>query len=461
MSSYFIESFKITKLWGYHDINLSFSNDVNILIGPNASGKTTILNSLHSILSLDLLSLLNVNFAQAEIKLGEFEGKSVQTVKVDFADRVLKLSLGEKEHEIDIDEMEDLFGRRLAHLPLSPERGNVVRKMSPRQLVRGRIVPEELYDELTALVPIVWLPVSRLPIPEEEAERYTRTDLVESVDVRLDELLDELSHYHSRLNTQLSERYKKFEHQVLLEMLYNKEHDQLDSLSFSLPTQAEKDQLLGAFEAAELLDEQMRIRIDEHFAAAEKVSKRIGENPTVLEGEDALVLSLIGRTKAMVEYAGELEKDRERIFAPLRLYEETVNSFLNEKSVEVDADGKLKIQSSSSLAVNRPHHLRWRDKPLLWKGKRLLWQRNAFVPSLLSSGEKQILILLTQALLRVDEPVVYIADEPELSLHVLWQEKLLKSLVSISGQIQVIVATHSPDIVGGFMDKIIDLGRKS
>ena len=82
-------------------------------------------------------------------------------------------------------------------------------------------------------------------------------------------------------------------------------------------------------------------------------------------------------------------------------------------------------------------------------------------PGSLSSGEKQILILLTEALLRVDEPVVYIADEPELSLHVTWQEKLLESLVTLGGQKQIIVATHSPDIVGKFQDKVIDLGRHS
>ena len=82
-------------------------------------------------------------------------------------------------------------------------------------------------------------------------------------------------------------------------------------------------------------------------------------------------------------------------------------------------------------------------------------------PFVLSSGEKQILILLTEALLTVDEPVVYIADEPELSLHVSWQEKLLGSLVRLGGQIQVIVATHSPDIAGNFMHNVIDLGRKS
>ena len=136
----------------------------------------------------------------------------------------------------------------------------------------------------------------------------------------------------------------------------------------------------------------------------------------------------------MVKYAGKLEEDRENIFAPLRFYEKTVNSFLEDKFIEIDGSGELKIRLSSSLELD--------------------WH-------LLSSGEKQILILLTQAFLRIDEPVVYIADEPELSLHVTWQEKLLESLVTLGGQKQIIVATHSPDIVGDFRDKVIDLERES
>ena len=70
------------------------------------------------------------------------------------------------------------------------------------------------------------------------------------------------------------------------------------------------------------------------------------------------------------------------------------------------------------------------------------------------------MILLTQALLWEDKPVVYVADEPELSLHVTWQAKFLDSIVDLGKQIQIIVATHSPDIVGPFADKVIDLGSK-
>lgn len=436
MHNYFIESFKITKLWGYRDIDLTFNNDVNILIGPNASGKTTILNFLHSILTANLRRVLEVTFWQAEIKLREFKGRSVRTVTIerDVADGFSELRLGKNRLPLNIDTILD---RRFSDRHLFSERGSYAKDTLIQAAAQGGIdiiKAKEFYDELTTLVPLVWLPVNRrLPVTEYEEERYTKTRTLESVDLRLEELLEGLFHYHSRLNTLLSKHYKEFEHQVLSVILYSKDLDQLD-LTPSLPTEVEKNQLLGAFEASGLLNSEIHSRIDDHFAAAEKVVKRISKNPGVFEEEDILVLPLISRTKTMVKYARQLEEDREKIFAPLRRYEDTVNSFLNDKSIKVDESGNLKIESPLQSHLNT-HHL--------------------------SSGEKQILILLTQALLRVDEPIVYIADEPELSLHVTWQERLLESLVALGGQKQIIVATHSPDIVGEFHDKVIDLGEGS
>ena len=424
MRNYLIESFKITKLWGYRDINLTFNRDVNCLIGVNGSGKTTILNLLHSILSADLRSLLNIKFEHAEIKLISSIEEVEHTVEVHIADGFLKFRIGRKEHEIDID---TLSVPRVSQLNLFYERDNTFRKM----------LPEEFYDELTNLVPLVWLPVSRrLPLTEYEEERHTRTGFLESVDLRLQELLEDLSRYHSILNAQLSERYKKFERQVLSVILYSKDEDKPASISLPSPkrTNTDKKQLLRAFEDAGLLDEQMQNRINEHFAKAEEVVKRVHKASNDLTPEDFLVLPLISRTQDMVKCAAELEKDREDIFDHLRRYEETVNSFFDDKSIQVDESGQLQIESSSPSDLN---------------------------PRLLSSGEKQILILLTQALLRVDKPVVYIADEPELSLHVKWHGKLLVSLRSLGGNMQVVVATHSPDIVGDFRDKVIDLGRES
>ncbi len=76
---------------------------------------------------------------------------------------------------------------------------------------------------------------------------------------------------------------------------------------------------------------------------------------------------------------------------------------------------------------------------------------------MLSSGEKQLLILLSETLLQRGQPAIFIADEPELSLHVLWQEKLVASLRALNPSAQIIAATHSPDIVGVLSDKAIDM----
>lgn len=76
----------------------------------------------------------------------------------------------------------------------------------------------------------------------------------------------------------------------------------------------------------------------------------------------------------------------------------------------------------------------------------------------LSSGEKQLLIILGEALLQQEQAYIYMADEPELSLHVKWQEALTSSISRLNPYAQIIFATHSPDIVNGHTDKIIEMG---
>ncbi|MRE52090.1 AAA family ATPase, partial [Escherichia coli] len=72
-----------------------------------------------------------------------------------------------------------------------------------------------------------------------------------------------------------------------------------------------------------------------------------------------------------------------------------------------------------------------------------------------SSGEKQLLIILSEALLQNGKRCLYLADEPELSLHVSWQEKIVNSIFEINKNVQIIFATHSPDVVSWRQDKTI------
>ena len=65
----------------------------------------------------------------------------------------------------------------------------------------------------------------------------------------------------------------------------------------------------------------------------------------------------------------------------------------------------------------------------------------------LSSGEKQVLIILLTILLRENKPYVLLIDEPELSLHVEWQTAFIDSLRKLNSNIQIIIATHNPLLV--------------
>jgi predicted ATPase len=76
-------------------------------------------------------------------------------------------------------------------------------------------------------------------------------------------------------------------------------------------------------------------------------------------------------------------------------------------------------------------------------------------PYRLSAGEKQILIILLKAVLQENQPSILLMDEPELSLHLAWQLKLIETIQRINENCQLIIATHAPGILNkGWRDKI-------
>lgn len=79
---------------------------------------------------------------------------------------------------------------------------------------------------------------------------------------------------------------------------------------------------------------------------------------------------------------------------------------------------------------------------------------------MLSSGEQHELVLLYGLLFRVSRDALIMIDEPELSLHVAWQEKFLSDIDDIAklSGFRVLLATHSPQIIGDRYDLAIELG---
>ena len=79
-------------------------------------------------------------------------------------------------------------------------------------------------------------------------------------------------------------------------------------------------------------------------------------------------------------------------------------------------------------------------------------------PYQLSSGEKQMLVILLTVLIEDNRPYVLFMDEPEVSRHVEWQQKLIEMIVSLNPHVQIILTTHSPAVImNGWMDKVTEV----
>lgn len=79
-------------------------------------------------------------------------------------------------------------------------------------------------------------------------------------------------------------------------------------------------------------------------------------------------------------------------------------------------------------------------------------------PYQLSSGEKQMLAILLTVLIEDNLPYVLFMDEPEVSLHVDWQKRLIDLIIELNPNVQIILTTHSPAVImNGWMDKVTEV----
>lgn len=116
----------------------------------------------------------------------------------------------------------------------------------------------------------------------------------------------------------------------------------------------------------------------------------------------------------------------------LETFTEQANSFLNGKAVS------LRLQEGLRIRVPGGDDLS---------------------PAALSSGERQLLLLLCNVLVARDRTRLFLIDEPELSLNVKWQRQLLDAILSCAAgtDMQFIVATHSIEIIAGHRESLARL----
>ena len=83
---------------------------------------------------------------------------------------------------------------------------------------------------------------------------------------------------------------------------------------------------------------------------------------------------------------------------------------------------------------------------------------DTLTPYKLSSGEKQMLVILLTVLVQDNAHCALFMDEPEISLHIEWQQRLITLIRSLNPNVQIILTTHSPALImNGWVDAVTEV----
>ena len=122
----------------------------------------------------------------------------------------------------------------------------------------------------------------------------------------------------------------------------------------------------------------------------------------------------------------------DKIYTNISKFTNTINYFLQDtgKSVEIDDIGNLRVKKPNDTYADL---------------------------EALSSGERQLIVMFSHLIFKNESNPsgVFIIDEPELSLHIDWQKDFIRYAIEANPNTQLILATHSPDILIGNEKKSI------
>ena len=99
-------------------------------------------------------------------------------------------------------------------------------------------------------------------------------------------------------------------------------------------------------------------------------------------------------------------------------------------------------------------------KHILRKNNEILFEQDGdtLTPYQLSSGEKQMLVILLTVLVQDNEHCTLFMDEPEISLHIEWQQRLIELIRQLNPHVQIIMTTHSPALImDGWVDTVTEV----
>lgn len=418
---YKIANVSISGFWQKYEVAGSFNDDVNILIGKNGSGKTTFMNILHAVLAVDIGVLFENDFSVVTITL--LNGRRKKTIKATRYESerapftTVEYQISTRKYLLPIYGNDDIRA-----LPISIRR----RAGEESQQVRAT---------LSDIVSLASLSVYRMAhdVDPDVRERFPKRSTTSPVDLRLQSLMQQLTHYQLELSTQARTISAKLQQDVLASLLYDEDSSRSTSFTLNFDENAERSNLISAYRQLGVGGASITKRIQIHAAAISKAAKQLMTlRGNVDDGEEASKIDFAALeawqiTRRVIEMSLGAETRTKEIFSQIELFLRTLKIFITDKAFEFSS-GDLRISPAAGVTIER-----------------------------LSSGEKQLLILLIEALLQRQRPFVFLADEPELSLHIAWQRMIVRAIRDLNPNAQIIVATHSPEIAGKFGNKIMDM----
>ncbi len=449
--------FSATGIHGFLNFKIKFNKDLTLLTGINGSGKTSALNAVVALLNPDLALLANLEFKDLKLDINNdgpilsifaVKKENKVTLGVSSANQDLVFSCYVGDPDLPFHRQSEAETEHYRELLSATSDHPVVKAIAslPTPMFLGLDRRARFDDEIARRARA---PISRM---RRSTKNVFGVSLVRSLDDAAD--LAETRYRDTLIESgSITERLQR---ELLLDLL-NVSID--ETLFLSLPSPSKLKEIADLKRNLDPLATILRLPkqevtekvapfLDSLTAFAEKLdhNKSIKEILDSQEENSDQVSSLFSwssnqthlkRINAISDIVKKYNSYRSELMAPVEKYLKLIDKFLGDggKSIKFNERGYIYVDIQG-VAGERPI-------------------------SSLSSGEAQIFVILTHLSFNQGaQKNVFIIDEPELSLHVQWQELFVESLQEANPGIQYIMATHSPSIILDKVNKCIDISRR-
>lgn len=437
-----IKNLSIKMLHNYLDIDLSFTEGLNVIYGKNGKGKTTALHIIANILELDFSRFIHIKFES--ISITSFGGdrlvlaqSDTNTIHALFNDTFIGYTTDSKYPILsppEEDALKTAFGGRPVYLPAYRA---ILEKVKATNQYDGSRAGEYDYIKRKELNEISKENPSFVRHRDEQRSNMVAFKTMQCRDwfgpfvpiIRypgLAEVVDSISEEYNEAQMSSSAAQSQMLNSIFIGVF--------NSITSKDETPSDQDvePLLERVKSA--LDDTQNNASLHSTTAAQHLAYAVRQAKFADDQDNNATKRVLKLYADMLE---RLKNENQQAFRKLRSFEGAVNKFLDGKRLEV----------SPKYAR---HHNRWREYAYLRTSK-----DNVYPLTILSSGERQILTMLFSASrMSTASTGIFLIDEPELSLHIDWQRIILSNLEQQAANRQIIACTHSPEVGADHPDAV-------